>query len=272
MTHRKRFLSFVLALGIFSASAAFGEGGREQIEYRKFKLEKASCDTAILYRETAKGMDIGVSAIATGAGANFRKWDIADIKLHIDDERIKPDQTDKFYVREESFWRIPAAVLFAALGTQIPVSGSGLEQGIAKAGMAIGLGLLVWQAKGDITGERSVFRLDKELAGKAFGGSGFAEVRIENTKEHWEDTVKIAIAKPDFKSDNKETYDKMSRPELTKLIDDLGGRVGLLEKEQASYKYGADPEYGRLQSEIEDLQTKRGIAYKVWFEKEHANK
>lgn len=260
-----------MALAFLFPSAVFPQGQQEEIEYRKFKLDRSACDTAILYRQTGKGMDIGVSAIATGKGAYFRKWKITDIKLHIGDERIKPDRSDKFYVREESFWRIPAAVLFAALGTQIPVSGSGLEQGIAKAGMAIGLGLLVWQAKGDIGGQRSVFHLDKALERKAFDGKSFAEIRFENEDEHLQETVKIGIAKPVFKPDNKELYADMSRVELTKLIDDLGARVKTLEDEQAPYKYGKDPEYDQLESEIENIQTQRGVAYKVWFEKEHPN-
>lgn len=256
-----------MAFTIVFPSAVFPQGQQEEVEYRKFKLERGACDTAILYRQTGKGMDIGVSAIATGKGADFRKWKIMDIKLHIDDERIKPDGTDKFYVREESFWRIPAAVLFAALGTQIPVSGSGLEQGIAKAGMAIGLGLLVWQAKGDISGERAFFHLKGELAEKAFDGKSFAEIRLENEGEHWQDTVRIGIARPSFKPDNRGAYIGMDRAQLTKLMDDLGAKVKGLEEAQSSYKYGKDPEYDRLESEIEGIQTQRAIAYKVWFEK-----
>ena len=267
---RKFFISiFVL---IFSSGIIFAEGGREEIEYKRFKLEKATCDAAMLYRETAKGADIGVSAIATGKGADFRKWNITDIKIHVDDERITPDRSDKFYIKEQSLFRVPAAVLFAVLGTQIDVGGNGLEQGIAKAGMAIGLGLLVLSAQGEITGQRAIFHLDKDLAQKAFSGKNFVEIRLENAEQHWQDTIKVGIAKPGFKPDNKIIYNKMSRDELSKLIDKLGGRVDDLEKEQASYKYGVNPEYDQMQSEIEDLQTQRGIAYRVLFEKEHKNK
>ncbi|MFA6321106.1 MAG: hypothetical protein WCY36_04535 [Candidatus Omnitrophota bacterium] len=239
----------------------------EEIEYKKFKLEKCACDAAILYRPTIKGMDIGVSAIATGKGAEFRKWSVSDIKIHIGDERVRPDQMDKFYVKEQSLFRIPAAVLFAAIGTQIGVSGTSLEKGIAKAGAAIGLGLLVLAAQGEITGEKAMFRLDSDRAEKVFNGTSFVEIKLADEDQHWEDTVKIGIAKPSFKSDNKDIYDKMSHEELTKLIDDMGGRAADLEKEQAAYKYGVNPEYDQIQSEIEDLQTQRGVAYKVLFEK-----
>ena len=272
---RRNICVSVFVLAVFCAGAVLPqaqETGREEIEYKRFKLEKATCDAAMLYRETAKGVDIGVSAIATGKGTDFRKWNITDIKIHVDDERITPDRSDKFYVKAESIFRIPAAVLFAVLGTQIDVGGSGLEQGIAKAGMAIGLGLLVLQAKGEITGQRAIFHLDKALAEKTFSGKNFVEIRLENAEQHWQDTIKIGIAKPDFKPDNKSMYDKMSHDELSKLMDNLGSRVDDLEKEQALYKYGVNPEYDQIESEIEDLQTQRGIAYKVLFKKEHENK
>ncbi|MDD5427640.1 MAG: hypothetical protein PHI58_00165 [Candidatus Omnitrophica bacterium] len=239
----------------------------EELEYKKFKLEKCACDAAILYRPTIKGMDIGVSAIATGKGAEYRKWRVTDIRIHSGDERIRPDQSDRFYVKEQSLFRIPAAVLFAAIGTQIGVSGSTLEKGIAKAGAAIGFGLLVLAAQGEITGEKAIFHLDDERAEKVLSGASFVEIKLEDSEQHWSDTIKIGIAKPAFKSDNKDIYDKMSRDELSKLIDDLGGRVTDLEKEQGVYKYGTNPEYDQIQSEIEDLQTQRGVAYKVLFEK-----
>ncbi|MDD3905856.1 MAG: hypothetical protein PHS46_04905 [Candidatus Omnitrophica bacterium] len=241
--------------------------GREEMSYKKFKLEKATCEAAVFYKETSKGMDIGVSAIATGKGADFRKWRVTDIKIHAGDERIRPDQSDNFYVKEKSLWRVPAAILFAAIGTQINVSGTGLEQGIAKAGAAIGLGLLVLAAQGEITGNKCIFRLDNATADKVFSQDGFAEIRLEDADQHWQDTIKIGMIRPEFKADDTGEYKKMSPEELLKLIDDLGGRVDGLEKEQAALKYGVDPKYDRLQAEIEDLQTQRGIAYKIWFEK-----
>lgn len=267
-----KFYASFFALTIFCSSVFAEPQPREEIEYRKFKLERCACDVGVLYRETAKGADIGVSAIATGKGAEFRKWKITDIKLRIDDDRIKPDKSGKFYVKEESFFRIPAAILFAAIGTQIDVQGSSLEKGIAKAGVAIGLGLLVLQAQGEITGEKCVFNLDKEFSEKALNGKSFIEITLEDPEQHWQDTVKIGIVKPALKKDNENIYTNMSREELSKLIDDLGSRAADLEKEQGLYKYGVNPEYDRMQSEIEDLQTQRGIAYKVLFKKTQNDK
>ncbi len=263
----RRTSIFIFALIFLFTNTAYSLEIIEELEYKKFRLEKCSCDAAILYRPVIQGMEIRVSAIATGRGAEFRRWSVADIKIHCGDERIKPDQTDKFYVKEESLFRLPAAVLFAALGTQISVSGTTLEKGIAKAGAAIGLGLLVLAAQGEITGEKATFRLDNDKAVKVLDGKSFVEIRLENAGQHWNETVKIGIAKPAFKSDNKDIYNKMASEELSKLIDDMGGRVADLEKEQKDYKYGVNPEYDQIQSEIEGLQTQRGIAYKVLFER-----
>jgi len=240
---------------------------QEEVQYKKFKLENVSCDAGMLYRKTNNGMEIGVSAIATGFGAEFRKWDVADIRLYIDAERIRPDKSGKFYVKKESFFRIPAAVLFAALGTQIDVGGSSIEKGIAKAGMAVGLGLLVLQAHGEITGEKRVFILDKDLEDKIVDGRDAVEITVENEDLHENQTIRIGIAKTITETSGKAEFKKMSKPELQKLIDTLEGEVVTLEKEQEAYRYGIDAGYDEIQRKIEKRQTERGVAYKVWFEK-----
>jgi len=254
----------IFALILFFSSAAFSQ---EEIQYRRFKLEKASCDVGLLYRNTTGGMDIAVSAIATGKGAEFRKWTISDIKLNIGGERIRPDRSGKFYTTEESFFRIPAAILFAAIGTQIDVSGSGLEKGIAKAGMAIGLGLLVLQARGEIAGENCVFNLSKDRVDRIEEGADAIDIIIENTDMHFKDTVKIGIAKAPSPAEVKTDRSKLSQDELLKKVDTLEGEVRELEKEQGPYKYGSDPQYDVIQRKIETLQTERALAYKTWFER-----
>lgn len=260
---------FLSAAVFFSASAAFAD---EEIEYKRFKFDNVTCDTAINCKETPKGAEIGTSAVATGRGANFRKWKVADIKLHIGDERMPPDSAGIFFVREESIFRIPAAVVFAALGTQVDFGGNGLARGITAAGAAIGLGLLVWQAKGDIAGQRAFFTLDKDTAKKAFGGSGFAEIRVENEDEHLQQVIRIGITKPILRADAERIYDNMNKDDLSKLMDEMGVKVSELEKEQAVCRYGVDPEYDNLQAEIEDLQARRGIAYKIWYNKKNGSK
>jgi len=258
-------IRIALILILLAGQAAFSQ---EEAQYKKFKLRNSSCDVAILYRKTDAGIEIGASAIAMGKGAEFRKWDISDIRLYIDGERIRPDKSGKFYVKKESFFRIPAAVLFAALGTQIDVGGSDLEQGIAKAGMAIGLGLLVLQAEGDIAGERRIFNLDKDLEDKITEGRDAIEVTLEDPEIHEKETIKIGIAKAPAEAVTGTAFSGMSKEDLRGLIDSLEGDVESLEKEQGSYKYGVDAEYDEIQRKIEKIQAERGMAYKILFEKE----
>ncbi|MFH0764746.1 MAG: hypothetical protein V1927_07090 [Candidatus Omnitrophota bacterium] len=261
------FAAFLVLTLIFIPVFIRPAFSQEEAQYKKFKLENVSCDAGMLYRKTDNGMEIGVSAIATGRGAEFRKWNVADIRLYIDAERIRPDKSDKFYVKKESFFRIPAAVLFAILGTQIDVGGSSLEKGIAKAGMAAGLGLLVLQAHGEITGEARVFNLDKDLEDKIVGGRDAVEITVENEDLHEKQTIRIGIAKTIAETSREADFKKMGKPELQELIDTMEGEVVTLEKEQGAYRYGIDAEYDEIQRKIEKCQTERGIAYKVWFEK-----
>lgn len=237
---------------------------QEDLDYRKFKLEKETCDVAVLYRDNKDGADVAISAIAMGKGANFRKWLVTDIRLRAGDERIRPDSYGKFYVRQESFFRIPAVVLFAALGTQIDFGGSSLANGVGKAGAAIGLGLLTWQAKGDIEGYKCLFRLNKDTAEKIKAGRVFAEIKVENQDEHLQDIIKIGIAKRSSRTDNKAKYQGMGQDELAKLIAHLGWRVKALEQEQSLYKYGVDPQYDEIQFKIEDLEMQRALAHEIW--------
>ena len=256
-------LSVPLILSFFP-QAAFPQ--EEEIQYKKFKLEKVSCDAGILYKYTPEGMKIGVSAIATGKGAEFRKWSVTDIRLRVNQAAIRPDESGKFFVTEASFFRVPAAVVFAAIGTQIDVGGTDLEKGIGKAGAAIGLGLLVMQAHGDIDGQRCVFNLDKGTVSAIEAGRGAVEITMEDPDEHLTEVVKIGVVKPAIGPEEKLDYKNMSQDELIGLVDRLEGEVAGLEKDQGSYKYGVDPEYDELQQKIERLQTERGIAYKTWFE------
>lgn len=262
-----RVISTALILAaIFFTDAGFSQ---EEVLYKKFKLENVTCDAGVLYRNRMpEGMDIGVSAIATGAGAEFRRWEIAGIILSIDSERMKPGKTGKFYTRKESFFRVPAAVLFAAIGAQVDASGSGLEKGIAKAGTALGLGLLVLQARGEITGQNCIFSLNRTMADRIKPGRDFLEITVENKGLHLKEAVKIGIIKPGGKSGGRFNYRMMSRNELADLINTLDGQIVTLEKNQAAYKYGSDPEHDEIQRKIEKLQAEKGIAYGKWLEKQ----
>ncbi|MDP2913726.1 MAG: hypothetical protein Q8N91_06980 [Candidatus Omnitrophota bacterium] len=251
---------------ILSASVSFSQN-EEEAQYRKFKLENASCDVGLLYKNTPEGTGLGISAIATGKGAQFRRWKVTEIKLCIDGRILKAEGIKKFYVREESFWRVPAAVLFVALGIADSGNGSGLENGIGKAGVALGMGLLALQAKGDIEGKRAFFNLDKKTAENIQDGRDAIEIRIEDERLHLKDTIKIGIPKIRSGAAVKDDYSRMGQDDLIKLVDTLKYEIESLEKEQASYKYGADPGYDRIQREIEELQARRGMAYNRWLEK-----
>ena len=131
----------------------------EEIDYKKFKFEESSCDVGVHYKDTQKGLLIGVSAIATGKGAEFRKWEVSDIKINSDGRRFKPDKESKFYVTEESLFRVPGAIVFAAIGAFGEYGGSNLNNNLSKIGVGLGMGLIALQAKGEITGERCVFNI-----------------------------------------------------------------------------------------------------------------
>jgi len=143
-------------------------------------------------------MDITVSAIATGKGADFRKWKIANMRLDIADTKLKPapDTSDNFYVTRESLFRYPAAIVFAAIGTQYEVPGiaTGSVAGVmGKIGMAAGLGLLTSQAKGEITGLKSVFRLDKTALSDFKTKSGILRITIQNTDDHRKEKITVSL-------------------------------------------------------------------------------
>lgn len=237
----------------------------DELQYKNFKLEDCSCHVGVHYKQTDDKMHIGVSAIALGKGAEFRKWDIASVRLRVGDDRIKPDSEGKFYVKKESFFRVPAAVLFAVIGATADVPGSNLEQGITQAGLAIGLGILALQAHGEIAGEKYFFTLDKETTAKIVEGRDFIEITAANTDMHLQETLKIGLIKPSPATKKGADYYKMSDVQLSGVLNSLEGRISALETEQVSYKYGKDPEYDRIQKDVEDAQTQRGIAYRIWL-------
>lgn len=257
----------ILAISVsifFITSAAFSQ---EEIEYKKFKLENSSCDVGVRYKNTPKGIVVGVSAIATGKGDEFRKWKVSEIKLKLGGERYKPDKEGKFYVTEESLFRVPGAIVFAAIGALSDYGGSGLEEGISKTGAAIGFGLIALQANGEITGECCIFNVPAATVDKIEEGKDSIEILIENEDQHLKDIIKIGLIKPTGEMAKKFDYDKMNQGDLLSLVDDLKGRIVSLEKEQSEYKYGQDPEYDDIQRKIEKLETERGMAYKIWFER-----
>ncbi len=257
-----RFVKTILiacAMVALTSSSALSEG---KVEYKQFRLEKASCDAAIAYMVVEGQLNIGVSAVAYGKGAEFRKWEVKEIRIVIDGERIKPDTIGAFFVRKGSLFRFPAAVVFAALAAQVDAAGSDMHKGITRTGSGIGFGLLVMQAKGDIGGERYTFHLNRDIVDKIVEGRDVVEITIENTVLHLKEGLKIAIQKAPAEGARFD-YNNMEQDELMQIIETLDGQVDTLKKNLGNYKYGADPEYDKIQKKIEDLEVERGLAHIV---------
>ena len=265
----KTLNEIILALFILGSFAARTVFSQEEIEYKKFKLEDASCDVGVSYKKISEGLLVGISAIATGKGAEFRKWSVSGIKLNIAGKRLIPDKEGKFYVTEESFFRVPGAIVFAAIGALGDYSNNDFENAIGKIGVGLGLGLIALQAKGEITGERSVFRIPNELANKIKEGKDAIEITIENEGQHIKNEIKIGLIMPTGDTVAGFNFDKMNSPELLKRVDALQGQIVSLEAQQADYKYGQDPEFDNIQKKIETLETERGVAYKTWLERQN---
>ncbi len=195
---------------------------------------------------------------------------MSEIKLRIGDERIRPDKEGKFYVTEESFFRVPGAVVFAAIGAFSDYGGSDFENGISKAGAAVGLGLIALQAKGEITGERCVFYIPAGLTDRIEEGRDNIEIVIENEDQHLKCTIKIGLIRPTGDTAERYNFEEMNEGEVLKRMNSLKAEISSSEQEQAAYKYGEDPQYDAIQRKIENLETERGLAYKAWFEKKHS--
>lgn len=261
------FIAVCLVAALASGSAL----ASEEVQYKSFKLDDLSCEVGLLYKNIPDGMQVTVSAIAYGKGSEFRKWKITDIRISmggLGGTRIKPKQTTKFFVKKENFWKYPSAVLFAVIGAQIPASGSSLEKGITRTGAAIGLGILTLAAEGDITGEKCVFYLDSSVADRIIEGADAIEITVENSDIHKKEVIKIGLAKGVPKAAVCEECLKMDQAELIDMVNRLEVRVKELEAEQGAFKYGTDPQYDKIQRDIESIQTKRGIAYQLWLERE----
>jgi len=263
---RSTAAALVFTVNILSASFLFSQ---EETEYKRFKLEDASCDVGVRYKSFVQGLTVGISAIAAGKGAEFRNWNVSSIKMRIGDRRIRPDKDGKFYVTQESLFRIPAAVVFAAIGAFGEYGGSDFNNNFSKVAVALGLGLIALQAKGEITGERCVFYIDKDLADKIEDGKDNIEIVVENEGIHIRDTIKIGLIKPAGDTEKRYNFENMSEEEISKRMNLLKSEIILLEQQQASYKYGQDPQYDMIQRKIENAETERGIAYKTWFEKKY---
>ena len=240
---------------------------QEESQYKKFKMDNEATDAAIMYKVRPDGMEVSVSAVTIGKGAEFRKWEVTDIRLRIAGEAVKPDSYGRFYVTKESIFRYPAAVLFAVIGATVNAEGSGLSKGVTRVGAAIGLGLLATQAKGNITGQNATFKLSGELARKISEGDA-VEITTEDTSFHWKDVIRTGLMAPAAVALNPAPdYSGMTKDEIFTKMETVKSEIEGMEKRQSSYKYGEDPEYDDIQQKIELLETERGLAYRAWYKK-----
>ena len=189
--------------------------GTEEVQYVDIKGDRAKCDIATLYKPTPQGMDVTASTVATGQGADFRKWKVDDVRMNLDGEVIKPDKEEDFYIEKNSYYREAAAVTLAAIGSQYrrcageaqsgevcPVTGQKKEvserkdtiaDGIDSAGMAAGMGLLASQARGSIPAKKVTFNLDKTQAKKLLDKKGELRVTAKNETAHQDQTFKVPM-------------------------------------------------------------------------------
>lgn len=256
-------LALLTALSIFTQASS----AQDDMRYRKVTIDQASCDVGVLYKVRPGGLDVVVSAIATGQGAEFRKWKVTDIRLRIGSAKIRPHAEGKFFVNKESFFRVPAAVVFAALGTQVTGQGNSLAQGITRAGATVGLGLLALTAKGDIAGERCVFKVEDPLATSINESIDAIEITVQNDDMHAKELIEVGLEKPEQAPALAPEYGKLTQDELRAAINAMAVQVGEFEKEKEGLRRGVDPRYDELQRKIDFLETRRGIAYKIWFER-----
>lgn len=259
----KNFIVLLMLIALCPAVAFSGE----EIEYKEFKFDDALCNVGVRYKNTEKGLLVGVSAIATGKGSEFRKWEVSDIKISIDGRRFRPDKDAKFYVTEDSLFRVPGAIVFAAIGAFGEYGGGNLNNNLSKIGVGLGMGLIALQANGEIAGERCVFKIPPDRLDTLSEGRDFIEISIKNDGLHRKESIKIAIIKPSGELIDRYDFSNMTQDGLSELMSSLKDRITVLEKEQADYKYGSDPEFDVIQKKIESCETKRGMAYKVWFER-----
>lgn len=254
----------IIAVSAFSTIPVLAQ---EENQYKKFKMDNETTDAAVIYKIRPGGMDVAVSAVTTGKGAEFRKWEVTDIRLRIAGEAVKPDSYGRFYVTKESVFRYPAAVLFAVIGATVSAEGSELSKGVTRVGAAIGLGLLAATAKGNITGQNATFKLSDELANK-IGDGDAVEITTEDTNFHWKDVIRTGLMPPSAVAVTPSTdYSGMTKDQIFMKMDIMKSEIEGLETKQSSYKYGEDPEYDDIQKKIESLETERGLAYRAWYDK-----
>jgi len=193
-------------------------GGKDWIEYQNIKRGKLTCDVGVLGKDMPENqVELTVVVVAVGKGTDYRKWVTTDIKLDIDGNLFRSGELQKFYGQQKSLFRLPAAFVFGAIGSQYEMYGDSCEsgqtcpvtgqptvqqpergpiaRGIDKAGMAAGLSLLTLQAKGEITGVKAKFRIQDEVVKKAEGKKSIVKLVVENKEKKKKERFQFDIDK-----------------------------------------------------------------------------
>ncbi|MBD3425891.1 MAG: hypothetical protein GF409_01515 [Candidatus Omnitrophica bacterium] len=182
----------------------------EWIEFRSSEKRNFKANVGILYQVTKKGeVNIEVASLATGEGAESRKWKVIDTKLLAGSRRLRPESYNEIYGTKESLFRMPATVVFTAIGAAYGAYGNrctsggschvtgqehargGTARGIDTVGMAVSLGLLASQARGEITGQKALFKLDPETASTITG----VKLTVEHIGSGKRSRVTVSIEK-----------------------------------------------------------------------------
>ncbi|MGB2630571.1 MAG: hypothetical protein WBD24_06730 [Candidatus Omnitrophota bacterium] len=221
------------------------ETAREWLQFETAGRGKYKGNVGIRYKRNDDGtVDVDVASMATGKGADFRKWEVIDTKLLIENEPVRPVSYDRIYTTKESMFRMPAAVVFTAIGaaygiyadkcetggtcpvTGQPIGGKaargGIATGIDTAGMAVGLGLLTSQAKGEITGQKASFKLTQEEAKKLKGVKLTVEYKGTGKRDRIEVPVEGVPSR--IKGDQPSAKQPLSRDDLNSTLDYLDTR------------------------------------------------
>ncbi len=187
----------------------------EEVQKQHVDGKGLSADAGIVYRPTPTGMDIDAAVMVTGKGANFRKWEPGAIQIDLDGDMVLPSREEAVYIEKDSYFREGAAATFVALGAAYhdaasqgesgqvcPVTGqkigssekkNTLSDGIDRSGMAAGMGLLVNQARSQITGKKVTFHLNQEQAEKVFTHKAQMKIKAQNEELHQAQNVKMSL-------------------------------------------------------------------------------
>ncbi|MFH1189752.1 MAG: hypothetical protein V1682_03600 [Candidatus Omnitrophota bacterium] len=76
--------------------------------------------------------------------------------------------------------------------------------------------------------------------------------------------IAAAIAMAASGEDARFKFSDMRQDELKQVMEILDAQIGSLKKNLGRYKKGVSPEYAEMEGKIEELESERAEAHKVW--------